>query len=107
MVSLVAAAKSQCPSSKIILSGYSQGAMVVHSAFKQGLSSADIAGAVVFGDPFKSQPVGNLGDAKTKKFCASLDYICGYGSDLQGTHVNYGLVAEEAADWIVGVVGGA
>ncbi|KAF2679404.1 carbohydrate esterase family 5 protein, partial [Lentithecium fluviatile CBS 122367] len=105
MASLVKASKSQCPSSKIILSGYSQGAMVVHNAFSQGVSGSDVAGAVLFGDPLKSQAVGDLGAAKTKEFCASADTICGGGSDLQGSHLSYGSVAGEAADFIVGVVG--
>jgi cutinase len=107
MASLVASTKSQCPSSKIVLSGYSQGAMVVHNAFRQGVASSDIAGAVLFGDPLKSQTVGDLGAAKTKQFCASADTICGGGNDLQGTHLSYGSVAGEAADFIAGIVGGA
>jgi predicted esterase len=106
MAALVKTAKLQCPSSKIVLSGYSQGAMVVHNALKSGVSSADVAGTVVFGDPLKTQPMGDLAQAKTKSFCASADSICGTGNDLQGSHLSYGSVAGEAADFIVGVVGG-
>lgn len=107
MASLVKASKSQCPSSKIILSGYSQGAMVVHNAFRQGVSGTDVAGTVVFGDPLKSQPISDVDAAKTKGFCASADSICGGGNDLQGSHLSYGSVGGEAANFIVSVVGGA
>lgn len=50
--SLVDQALANCPSTKIVLAGYSQGAMVVHYALNQGgLASSKIAGAVYFGDP--------------------------------------------------------
>ncbi|KAI2476164.1 Cutinase [Pyrenophora tritici-repentis] len=57
MADLVQLAKKQCPSTKIILSGYSQGAMVVHNAFSKGVSAGDVAGAVLFGDPLKRQAI--------------------------------------------------
>ncbi len=52
LATLVKQAKSQCPTSKIVLSGYSQGGLVVHYALNNGLVSAsDIAAIVYFGDP--------------------------------------------------------
>lgn len=101
MASLVQIAKSKCPSTKIVLSGYSQGAMVVHNALQQGVAGADIAGAVVFGDPLANMPITST---KVKSFCASGDFLCGGGNDLQGTHLSYGNVAGQAADFIAGVV---
>jgi len=57
LVSLVQQALKQCPSTKIALSGYSQGAMVVHYAVqKSGLPVADVGAAVLFGDPGTSFP---------------------------------------------------
>lgn len=51
--SLVTKAVSSCPSSKIVLSGYSQGGQLVHNAAK--LLPAETMGAVssvvIFGDP--------------------------------------------------------
>ena len=51
--SLVQQAISQCPQSKVIISGYSQGGQLVHNAAKQLPSSVTgaLAGAVIFGDP--------------------------------------------------------
>lgn len=105
MAKLVKTAKSQCPDSKIILSGYSQGAMVVHNAFSQGVSASDVTGAVMFGDPLKTQSINGLGTDKVKEFCATADSICGTGDNPQGSHLSYGAVAEEAADWVIKAAG--
>lgn len=51
--SLVQQAMTKCPSTHVVVSGYSQGAMLVHNAAKS-LSSdvtGKIAAAVTFGDP--------------------------------------------------------
>lgn len=91
MARLVAATKSACPSSRIILSGYSQGAMVVHNALeRQGVNSADIAGAVLFGDPLlRRGSVGSLPANKVKQFCASGDAVCeGGGFGITPAHLS-------------------
>lgn len=50
---LVTLAQTQCPSSKIVMSGYSQGGQIVHNA--AGLLSTSVMNAissvVIFGDP--------------------------------------------------------
>ncbi|KAF2642944.1 cutinase-domain-containing protein [Massarina eburnea CBS 473.64] len=102
LASSIKAAQSQCPETKIVVSGYSQGAMVVHNAFSaQGVSSADVVGAVLFGDPLKTQKVGDLATDKVKEFCATTDSICGTGGNPQGGHTSYGSVGEEAATWVI------
>ncbi|PVI00685.1 carbohydrate esterase family 5 protein, partial [Periconia macrospinosa] len=105
MAESVKAARSKCPNSKIVLSGYSQGAMVVHNAFRQGVSSTDVSGAVLFGDPLKTQKVGDLSDAKIEQFCGTSDTICGTGTSPTGGHLSYGSVADEAADFAIQVAG--
>ncbi|KAF1952707.1 cutinase-domain-containing protein [Byssothecium circinans] len=106
MASSIKAAKEQCPSTKIVLSGYSQGAMVVHNVFSaQGVSSADVAGAVLFGDPLKTQKVGDLAADKVQQFCGTTDMICGTGDNPTGGHTSYGSVGEEAAQFVVGAAG--
>jgi len=50
MAALVNKVKKQCPSTKVVLGGYSQGAMVVHNAMAT-LTQGSISAAVVFGDP--------------------------------------------------------
>ena len=103
----VKAALSQCPSTKVVVSGYSQGAMVVHNAFSsQGLSSSQIAATILFGDPLISQSVGDLPDNKVKEFCASEDTICGQPTgDINGSHLSYGDAADAAAEFIISAVG--
>lgn len=107
MAESVKAALSQCPSTKVVVSGYSQGGMVVHNAFSaQGLSSSQVTAAVLFGDPFISQGVGDLADDKVKQFCGSSDSVCGRPTgDVNGGHLSYGSVADAAADFVISAAG--
>jgi predicted esterase len=107
MADLVATALTQCPNTKIIVSGYSQGAMVVHNAFKNGLSASQVAGAINFGDPLKRQAVGDLPTEKVKQFCGTSDQICGGGGDggATGGHISYGSSAEAAATFAIEAAG--
>ncbi|CBX94902.1 hypothetical protein LEMA_P113170.1 [Plenodomus lingam JN3] len=107
MASLVQTALSQCPDTKIIVSGYSQGSMVVHNAFGNGLSTSKVAGAVLFGDPLKRSPVGDMPANKVKQFCGTSDMICGGGGDggATGSHISYGSSANIAASFAIQVAG--
>lgn len=107
MAELVAKALSQCPNTKVIVSGYSQGGMVVHNAFKNGLAASQVSGAVLFGDPLKRSPVGDLPAAKIKQFCGTSDTICGGGGDggATGGHISYGSSAEAAATFAIQAAG--
>jgi cutinase len=107
MAQLVATALAQCPDTKIVVSGYSQGAMVVHNAFKNGLTGSQVAGAVCFGDPLKRESIGDLPKEKVKQFCGSADQICGAGGDggATGSHISYGSSAQPAADFAISVAG--
>ncbi|KAF2131840.1 carbohydrate esterase family 5 protein [Dothidotthia symphoricarpi CBS 119687] len=107
MAQLVATALSQCPSTKIILSGYSQGGMVVHNAFSKGVKGAQVAGAVVFGDPFKTQAMGDLPASQVQEFCGTSDFVCGGGGQggATGSHISYGSSATAAADFAIKVAG--
>ena len=120
MTQLAQQAKKQCPNTKIVLSGYSQGGIVVHNAAKT-LSGTPLAGgkigydqipilsshvtdtspAVLFGDPYNKQPVAGVPADKLKQFCASGDTICARRRQLGGGHLSYGANANEAADFIV------
>lgn len=107
MAGLVTTALSQCPDTKIIVSGYSQGGMVVHNAFRNGLTSSNVAGAVLFGDPLKRSPVGDLPTNKVKQFCGTSDTICGGGGDggATGGHISYGSSADAAATFAIQAAG--
>ncbi|PTU20418.1 hypothetical protein P175DRAFT_0481787 [Aspergillus ochraceoroseus IBT 24754] len=103
MVSLVEKAISQCPDTKILLGGYSQGAMVVHNAASK-LPAGKVVGAVTFGDPFKIQDPPNVGKFKT--WCAMGDPVCLNGFNVMA-HLSYGGDAAEAAQFLLGSAGAA
>ncbi|KAK1066314.1 hypothetical protein LTR33_011621 [Friedmanniomyces endolithicus] len=79
MAQLAQKALKNCPNTKIALSGYSQGAMVVHVA--ASTLGSDISSAVLYGDPelHTASSVGSLPASKVKEFCASGDGVCETG----------------------------
>ncbi|CAG8228271.1 unnamed protein product [Penicillium olsonii] len=103
MAKLVKQALSQCPNTKVVVGGYSQGAMVVHNA-AQKLSAGQISGAVLFGDPFKAQAVAHLSNDKRKEFCAIGDPVCENGVNVMA-HLTYGSDAKTAAQFLVKAAG--
>ena len=107
MAQLVQTALIQCPNTKIIVSGYSQGAMVVHNAFSNGVKASQVSGAVLFGDPLKRQAVGDLPTNKVQEFCGTADQICGGGGDggATGSHLSYGSSADAAATFAIQAAG--
>jgi cutinase len=107
MAQYVQQALKQCPGTKVIVSGYSQGGMVVHNAFANGVSASDVAGAVMFGDPLKRQAISGLSTDKVKQFCGTSDTICGGGGDggATGSHLSYGSVADSAASFAIQAAG--
>ncbi|KAJ4413350.1 hypothetical protein N0V91_000325 [Didymella pomorum] len=107
MAQYVQQALKQCPGTKVIVSGYSQGGMVVHNAFANGISASDVAGAVMFGDPLKRQAISGLSTDKVKQFCGTSDTICGGGGDggATGSHLSYGSVADSAASFAIQAAG--
>ncbi|CAL8584604.1 hypothetical protein XPA_010191 [Xanthoria parietina] len=107
MVSLAQQALQQCPSTKVILSGYSQGGSVVHKAGTLLTASTPIAAAVLFGDPANGSPVANV--RNLKQYCNSGDRVCEAPKSFATTaaHAAYGRNgnAEDAAAYISGVTG--
>ncbi|KAL4728273.1 hypothetical protein ACLX1H_005015 [Fusarium chlamydosporum] len=102
MANLIARAASQCPSTKIIISGYSQGAQVVHNAAGMLSSSVTnrVTAAVTFGDPKQSQPFGSIPSSRTRVYCRSGDNICDGGIIITPAHSQYQQDAPAAAAWI-------
>jgi predicted esterase len=101
MASLVEEALKNCPDTKVVLGGYSQGAMVVHNAARK-LSAGQVVGAVTFGDPFKTQQPDNIENFKT--WCATGDPVCLNGGNVIA-HLSYGSNAAEAAQFLVSAAG--
>jgi len=117
---LITRTYSQCPNTKVVLSGYSQGAQLVHNAAGK-LSSANAAKisagtspppilptrfdtnhlrAVVFGDPKKGQVVGQVAASKVKTICHIGDNICSGGSLILTPHLTYAQDASDAAAFV-------
>ena len=129
MAKLAQQALSNCPNTKIALSGYSQGATVTHYAVKSGGLDADNVSAVVlYGDPLYGQSVGDLPDSKLKEFCgecvtrslhldrelsnspASGDGVCETGTfSISAAHLSYtsGSDISEGAEFIESNIGGS
>lgn len=106
MVALVQKAIQKCPSTQIILSGYSQGAMLVHNTMSKldATQAKNIKVAVTFGDPFRTQALKNIDAASFKTFCANGDTVCGGtgtgGSSSTSGHLGYGSDASAAAQFV-------
>lgn len=117
MVKAVTDALASCPSTQVVLSGYSQGAMLVHNTMNNldAAAAGKVKAAVTFGDPFVGQAVKGVPDGSFKSFCASADTVCasGVGSSPSsgGTtsastsgHLGYGSDTTAAATFIKGKV---
>ncbi|KAJ7351310.1 cutinase, partial [Mycena albidolilacea] len=107
MTTLINTAASKCPSTKIVIGGYSQGAQLVHNAASKltAAVTARIAAVVVFGDPDRVgrstlPPVGTIPAAKVDSFCHTGDIIC-TGSGGAAEHLNYDEDAPSASAFIV------
>ena len=88
------------------MSGYSQGAALVHRAVEQLSTSvkAKIAAAVTFGDTQKQQDGGkipNFDSSKTLIICHTGDKVCEGTLTITSAHTNYQDVAPQAAAFIV------
>ena len=73
------------------MSGYSQGAQVVHNGASQ-LSAADTAfvnSVVLFGDPDNGKPVGKIPAYKVSTDCHAGDNICADGEVVLEPHLTY------------------
>lgn len=107
MASLAKNIMSSCPNTKIALSGYSQGATVVHAALSQ-LDGSKISAVVVFGDPENGVPFRGVSPSRVKEFCGSSDFICAHGASTTsaGSHLSYGGNTHQAAKFIESATGG-
>jgi len=108
LASLLQQGNSQCPSSKVVVGGYSQGAAVVHGAISNsGLSSAVIAqikGIVLFGDTQYQQNGGIIvgyPPSETEIYCAPGDLVCNGTLTITPAHLTYGAYAARAASFLV------
>ncbi|ROV89368.1 hypothetical protein VPNG_10128 [Cytospora leucostoma] len=117
MVKDVQSALSKCPDTQVVLSGYSQGAMLVHNTMSSLTSTqaASVKVVVTFGDPFVGEAPKNVPTGSFKSFCASSDPVClagassspssgGTTSKSEAGHLGYGADVDTAATFIKGKV---
>ncbi|KAK4545991.1 hypothetical protein LTR36_002555 [Oleoguttula mirabilis] len=93
LASLIEQTMHQCPRTKLCVSGYSQGAQVVHNAFELLASNTAatkfVNSVVLFGDPDNGLPVGNVPAYKVSTDCHAGDNICQDGETILEPHLSY------------------
>jgi len=100
-------AHRQCPDTKVVLAGYSQGARCIHGALEKSehpVDGSQIAAVVAFGDPLNGEnSFKNVNREKVLQVCGDSDDRCQHGQVdkwVHGGHVSYGQTAEDVARWI-------
>ncbi|KAH8146015.1 uncharacterized protein LAJ45_09937 [Morchella importuna] len=95
--------KSSCPTTKIVLSGYSQGAQVTHkaAALLSTAEAAMVSSIVLFGDPNEGDAFPGTLNNHVKTFCNVGDLICLGQAIILTPHLTYSLNAGEAAEFVV------
>ncbi|KAK8051711.1 carbohydrate esterase family 5 protein [Apiospora rasikravindrae] len=103
MANLVSRAFKQCPSSKIVMSGYSQGGQLVHNAAKllPASTMAAVSSVVIFGDPYSKFPVQGASPSKVLVVCHLGDDICNNGDLVLPPHLTYLMDVDAAATYIL------
>ncbi|KAI9147366.1 Cutinase [Paramyrothecium foliicola] len=98
LAQLTERATTQCPNTKVVLSGYSQGAQVVHNGADQ--LSASTAALLTFGDPKQKKSFGSIPASRTRVICHADDNICNGGFIINEPHTTYQTDVPDAAAWV-------
>ena len=95
-------AASRCPSTKIVVSGYSQGAQLVHTATQRlsAVTAARVTAVVTFGDADRDETFGLVATSKILIICHTGDNICENGINITPEHRNYEKDAPTAAAFV-------
>ncbi|KAI0865445.1 carbohydrate esterase family 5 protein [Xylaria cubensis] len=106
---LLSGAAQSCPSAKLVVSGYSQGAALVHAAVEQLAASARarIFAAVTYGDTQKQQDGGkipNFDPSKTLILCNAGDLVCEGTLIITSAHLSYTSSVPSGVNFIVSKV---
>lgn len=105
-------ASVRCPTSNIVVGGYSQGAALVHRAVEDRSAAvkARIAGAVTYGDTRNLQDRGRIPDfdtAKTLVICNTGDAVCAGTLTILPAHLDYVRRVPEAVAFLVARINAA
>jgi len=103
MANQIEQAYSLCPNTKLTVSGYSQGAQIVHNAIGQldSTIASWIKSVVVFGDPDDGKAIPNVAASKVDTYCSSSDNICVNGDFILPAHLLYAEDATAAAAFVI------
>ncbi|KAF1851323.1 carbohydrate esterase family 5 protein [Cucurbitaria berberidis CBS 394.84] len=99
---LINTAITRCPSTKIIVSGYSQGAQLIHTATQRlsAAAAARVNAVVTFGDADRDETFGPIPTSKILIICHTGDNICDNGIIVTPQHRNYEIDAPVAAQFV-------
>jgi cutinase len=105
LANLITRASTQCPASKLVVSGYSQGAALVHGAVKRlgAAARARIFAAVTFGDTQRQQDGGQIPGipaSNTLILCNAGDRVCEGTLIITSAHLDYTGSVGTAANFI-------
>ncbi|KAH8666916.1 cutinase-domain-containing protein [Xylariales sp. PMI_506] len=109
MAKMITNVTTACPSSQIVVAGYSQGAAMVHASISM-LTAAEqerITAAVTFGDTQAEQTdftIGSLPASKVKIFCNSGDLVCDGVLLITTAHLNYNTSVPDAVSFITSLL---
>ncbi|KAK5993878.1 Cutin hydrolase [Cladobotryum mycophilum] len=106
LANMIKSTVAKCPNTKLVVGGYSQGAMVVHNAAADldAATMAKVSAVVLFGDPYSHQSVANIDASKVKVYCNGGDNICDNGPVITIHHLTYATDAADAAAFIASKV---
>lgn len=102
MYDLIANTVTRCPSTKIVVSGYSQGAQLVHTATQRlnAAQAARVNAVVTFGDADRDRTFGLVATDRTLIICHEGDNICENGIIITAAHRDYEKDAPAAAAFV-------
>ncbi|KAF2229361.1 carbohydrate esterase family 5 protein [Viridothelium virens] len=91
MAQLTNQAIQKCPSTKVVLAGYSQGAEQVHGALQNmdAGTIGKISAVTTFGDPVQKEAFQGVPQSRTKIFCAQGDGVCNGVFAISAAHLSY------------------
>ncbi|CCD46106.1 carbohydrate esterase family 5 protein [Botrytis cinerea T4] len=94
-----AGAKTICPDTHLTVSGYSQGAQLVHLAMSSlpTTTTSRVRSVVMFGDPKNGTALAGIDSSKVMTICDPKDDICKGGDAILPAHLEYSANAGTAA----------
>ncbi|TGJ85394.1 hypothetical protein E0Z10_g3343 [Xylaria hypoxylon] len=107
---LLSGAATSCPSSKLVVSGYSQGAALIHAAVEQLTTAARarIFAAVTYGDTQNKQDGGMIPSFDTSKtliLCNTGDRLCEGTLIVTSAHLDYTPSVPTGVSFIISKLG--